>query len=233
MPRYPNEGCESPGVEKRESHGPKPRDRRRGAPRGSDLRVVLRAPAPPRRASIRATADRGGPELRRSDARRVLGRRRSGELAGRTGRCIPGQSLRGRPRSCRLAWLAARPAYLQTEVARFYEGPIDGGPDAPERRLNAWPLDEAYIDSVEGDPGAGLVNDPVGSRRSTARRLRAANEQGGETNIATGWHAIEFLLWGQDRILGPGGGRTLVPRLRRRGGRRPERGAPRGVSRRP
>ena len=28
--------------------------------------------------------------------------------------------------------------------------------------------------------------------------LRGANEAGGETNIATGYHAIEFLLWGQD-----------------------------------
>ena len=108
--------------------------------------------------------------------------------------------------SCRLAWLAARPAYLQTEVARFYEGPIDGGPNAPERRLNAWPLDEAYIDSVEGDPDAGLVNDPVGTPTIDRSSLRAANERDGETNIATGWHAIEFLLWGQDRILGPGGG---------------------------
>ena len=30
------------------------------------------------------------------------------------------------------------------------------------------------------------------------RNLAAQNERGGEENIATGWHAIEFLLWGQD-----------------------------------
>ena len=109
--------------------------------------------------------------------------------------------------ACRRAWLAARPAYLQTEVARFYEGPIDGGPDAPERWLNAWPLDEAYIDFVEGDPSAGLVNDPLGFPTIDRATLRERNERGGETNIATGWHAIEFLLWGQDLVVGPSGGR--------------------------
>jgi putative iron-regulated protein len=108
--------------------------------------------------------------------------------------------------AARAAWLAARPAYLQTEVARFYEGPIDGGPNAPERWLNAWPLDEAYIDAVDGAPSAGLVNDPAGFPTIDATSLRAVNERGGEANIATGWHAIEFLLWGQDLVEGPGGG---------------------------
>src|SRR5690606_23968157 len=44
------------------------------------------------------------------------------------------------------AWLAAREPYLQTEVYRFYQGPIDNDDDGPEGLLNAWPLDEAYID---------------------------------------------------------------------------------------
>ncbi len=109
--------------------------------------------------------------------------------------------------ACRDAWLAARPVYLQTEVARFYEGPIDGGADAPEKLLNAWPLDEAYIDYVRGDPGAGIINDPARYPRIDRATLRGANEQGGEANIATGWHAVEFLLWGQDLELGPGGGK--------------------------
>jgi putative iron-regulated protein len=109
--------------------------------------------------------------------------------------------------SCRRAWLRARPSYLQTEVGRFYEGPVDGGPDAPEKFLNAWPLDEAYIDYVEGAPRAGLINDPAGFPKIDRSTLRSANEKGGEANVATGWHAIEFLLWGQDLRPGPGGGR--------------------------
>jgi putative iron-regulated protein len=95
-------------------------------------------------------------------------------------------------------WLDARPTYLQTEVARFYDGPIDNEEDGPEGLINAWPLDEAYIDYVEGDPDSGIINDLVGFPSITAEVLEAANEAGGETNIATGWHAIEFLLWGQD-----------------------------------
>ena len=55
------------------------------------------------------------------------------------------------------AWLAAREFYGQTEVFRFYSGPIDDD-NGPEGRINAWPLDESYIDSVAGKPMAGLVN---------------------------------------------------------------------------
>jgi putative iron-regulated protein len=103
------------------------------------------------------------------------------------------------------AWLSARPDYGLTEAFRFYGGPIDDEEDGPEGRINAWPLDEAYIDYVEGNPEAGMVNDPVGTPAITAEGLAAANEEGGETNISTGWHAIEFLLWGQDLAeTGPG-----------------------------
>lgn len=97
--------------------------------------------------------------------------------------------------TAREAWRAAREVYGQTEAFRFYGGPIDDG-QGPEGRLNAWPLDEAYIDSVRGKPGAGLVNNPkLAITKATLARL---NERGGEENISTGWHAIEFMLWGQD-----------------------------------
>lgn len=94
------------------------------------------------------------------------------------------------------AWRAAREPYLQTEVFRFYGGPIDDAETGPEGMLNAWPLDEAYIDYVEGDTDAGIINDL--SVTIDAESLMELNEQGGEENIATGYHAIEFLLWGQD-----------------------------------
>ena len=47
-------------------------------------------------------------------------------------------------------------------------------------------------------PTAGIINDTAGVPEITTDVLVAANEEGGETNISTGWHAIEFLLWGQD-----------------------------------
>lgn len=102
----------------------------------------------------------------------------------------------------RQAWLAAREFYDQTEAFRFYGGPIDND-NGPEGRLNAWPLDEAYVDYVEGKPKAGLVNNP--KFKISAANLKKFNERGGEENISAGWHAIEFLLWGQDRSeTGPG-----------------------------
>jgi putative iron-regulated protein len=103
------------------------------------------------------------------------------------------------------AWLDGRVLYGPTEVYRFYDGPIDDPEDGPEGQINSWPLDEAYLDYVEGDPSAGIVNDTEGVPEITTDVLVAANTQGGEENISTGWHAIEFLLWGQDLSdTGPG-----------------------------
>ena len=93
------------------------------------------------------------------------------------------------------AWLAAREFYGQTEAFRFYSGPIDDD-KGPEGRLNSWPLDESYIDRVVGKPASGIVNNPKIKINKAA--LAKLNERGGEENIAAGWHAIEFLLWGQD-----------------------------------
>ncbi len=95
-------------------------------------------------------------------------------------------------------WLSARDDYGPTEAFRFYDGPIDNPDDGPEGLINAWPLDEAYIDYVEGDPNAGIINKPGDYPVIDADLLVSLNEQGGEENVSTGWHAIEFLLWGQD-----------------------------------
>ena len=103
------------------------------------------------------------------------------------------------------AWLIARDDYGPTEAFRFYGGPIDNEVDGPEGLLNAWPMDEAYIDYVEGDTGAGIINNPAGYPVIDAQLIESLNEEGGEENVSTGWHAIEFLLWGQDlNEFGPG-----------------------------
>ncbi len=103
------------------------------------------------------------------------------------------------------AWLTARDDYGPTEAFRFYGGPIDNEETGVEGLVNAWPLDEAYIDYVDGDSEAGIVNNTDEHPTIDADTLVAANEQGGEANVSTGWHAIEFLLWGQDLSAdGPG-----------------------------
>lgn len=104
--------------------------------------------------------------------------------------------------AARKAWLDAREVYGQTEAFRFYGGPIDDD-NGPEGRINAWPMDESYVDYVVDAPDAGIINNRKVA--ITKKQLASLNERDGEENIATGWHAIEFLLWGQDQSdTGPG-----------------------------
>jgi putative iron-regulated protein len=115
-------------------------------------------------------------------------------------------------KAAREAWLAARVPYMQTEVFRFGNPVVDDW----EGQLNAWPLDEGLIDYVAqdyqhalGNPGASaniiantelqVGEDKVDVSTITPELLASLNELGGsEANVATGYHAIEFLLWGQD-----------------------------------
>lgn len=114
--------------------------------------------------------------------------------------------------AAREAWIAARAPYMQSEVFRFGNPVVDDW----EGQLNAWPLDEGLIDYVAsdyqhalGNPGAtaNIIANPsiqVGEDKLDASAisgelLASLNELGGsEANVATGYHAIEFLLWGQD-----------------------------------
>ena len=99
-------------------------------------------------------------------------------------------------------WRAARIPYGYSEAFRFYGGPIDDE-DGPEGRLNGWPLDENHIDTVRADgynaaPGSNIIANADAFPDITPELIAAQNEAGGEKNIASGYHAIEFLLWDQD-----------------------------------
>lgn len=107
-------------------------------------------------------------------------------------------------KAAREAWTAARRPYLQSETCRFYAGPIDD-PDGPEPLLNAWPLDENFIEGSPDSPDPGIVGNTRDYPHLTSSLLVSINQQDGERNIACGWHAVEFLLWGSDRdAAGPG-----------------------------
>jgi putative iron-regulated protein len=99
--------------------------------------------------------------------------------------------------ACKQAWKDSRIPYGQTEAYRFYDGAIDGQ-DGLEGFINSWPLDESYIDYVNGDNTAGIINKPASYPNITKQVLMNLNTADSETNVATGYHAIEFLLWGQD-----------------------------------
>ncbi|VVT05533.1 putative Lipoprotein [Roseovarius sp. EC-HK134] len=116
--------------------------------------------------------------------------------------------------AARAAWLAARVPYQQSEVFRFGNAIVDDW----EGRVNAWPLDEGLIDYVDGAYGGAtdqnqlaalnVIANPVftlSGQEIDATEITPALLQetlheadGVEANVATGYHAIEFLLWGQD-----------------------------------
>lgn len=105
--------------------------------------------------------------------------------------------------AARQAWRVARVPYQQTEFGRFYNGPIDDPETGNvEGMINPWPLDEATIDYVSGSDGAplfgGVINMTSEYPDISAQVLSQDNMVPGEENVTTGYHAIEFLLWGQD-----------------------------------
>lgn len=101
----------------------------------------------------------------------------------------------------RKAWVSARTPYSKTEAFRFYDGPID----QVEPLINAWPIDENYIDHVTGEQDAGLINAVSKIPELSREIISGLNAKEGEKNISAGFHAIEFLLWGQDTdMAGPG-----------------------------
>lgn len=103
--------------------------------------------------------------------------------------------------AAREAWLVARHPYQQTEVFRFYDGPID----RVELRINTWPIDEGYIDGSGSTGKLGIIDDPKGYPELSTELLAKLNAKEGETSISTGYHVLEFLLWGADRRAdGPG-----------------------------
>ena len=115
--------------------------------------------------------------------------------------------------SAKQAWVAARVPYQQTEVYRFGNTIVDDW----EGRVNAWPLDEGLIDYVDADYGkeseenvfytANVIANPVlnisgkkiDATKIDTKLIKSLHEiDEVEANVSIGYHAVEFLLWGQD-----------------------------------
>ncbi len=116
--------------------------------------------------------------------------------------------------AARAAWITARVPYQQTEVYRFGNAVVDDW----EGKVNAWPLDEGLIDYVDASYGGAsdenefaalnVIANPsfdLSGKTIDASEITPAllsdtlhEADGIEANVATGYHAIEFLLWGQD-----------------------------------
>ncbi|MGH6760617.1 MAG: imelysin family protein [Phyllobacterium sp.] len=116
--------------------------------------------------------------------------------------------------AARTAWKAARVPYQQSEAFRFGNPIVDDW----EGRVNAWPLDEGLIDYVDQGYGteseenslytANVIankkitinGEEVDASAITPELIAGKLQEAGdiEANVASGYHAIEFLLWGQD-----------------------------------
>nr|WP_319246292.1 imelysin family protein [uncultured Celeribacter sp.] len=116
--------------------------------------------------------------------------------------------------AAKAAWIEARVPYQQSEVFRFGNPIVDDW----EGKVNAWPLDEGLIDYVDDSYGGPTDENAYAALNVIATpKFELSGEEidasaitpeliGGtlheadevEANVASGYHAIEFLLWGQD-----------------------------------
>lgn len=143
------------------------------------------------------------------------------------------------------AWLTSRVTYGLTEAFRFSKGPIDADSDAPhdaaqwvvdaydapEGSLNSWPLDERMIDTVIGDgstqaggyTGSIVQGDIAPAIAIDATELADANaaQDADEKDVTIGYHAIEFLLWGQDQDYASGPATDAITNGAMKAGERP------------
>ena len=125
--------------------------------------------------------------------------------------------------AARESWKTARVPYLQTEGFRFGNKIVDDW----EGEVNSWPLDEGLIDYVDGASYGDKKDDNplytaniiankklrIGAKILDAAKINKELIKGlnsaldVQANVGTGYHAIEFLLWGQDlNGTGPGAG---------------------------
>jgi putative iron-regulated protein len=125
-------------------------------------------------------------------------------------------------KAARDAWKQSRVPYMQSEAFRFGNSEIDD----LEGNVNSWPLDEGLIDYVDSGYGTTSDSNPyytlnvianpslkmgdktVDAAKITPELITSLQSAGdNEANVAIGYHAIEFLLWGQDlNGTGPGAG---------------------------
>jgi len=114
--------------------------------------------------------------------------------------------------AAREAWKAARVPYQQSEAFRFGNPIVDDW----EGRVNSWPLDEGLIDYTSADygneenalatlnviatPKFTLSGKEIDATTITPELISGTLHEadGIEANVASGYHAIEFMLWGQD-----------------------------------
>lgn len=96
--------------------------------------------------------------------------------------------------ACRDQWVLAHIPYSQSEVFSRAMGPVD----PLEQRINAWEMEPAFLDYLSDSANSGIVYDLNLAPAINQETLLAIHQSSNPKHIALGYHAIEFLLWGED-----------------------------------
>lgn len=102
-------------------------------------------------------------------------------------------------KACQDAWVLAHIPYSQAEVLGFPGSPVaqvEG--TVLQDRINAWQFTAAHIDYVNDSLESGIINQTNKYPTITAKLLQDLNNSVDGKRITLGFHALEFLLWGED-----------------------------------
>jgi putative iron-regulated protein len=106
---------------------------------------------------------------------------------------------------CRVTWKAFYNEFLLLSPYRYYSGGLDAGFEENQNYLDLSGINYSYIDYTVNQPNAGIIKDSINYPEINQVGMLAWNQEGGEKNIALGFHVLEFLLWGEDlSATGPG-----------------------------
>ena len=101
------------------------------------------------------------------------------------------------------SWRQAYDDFLASLIFAYL--PIQDPPDWHTQRiayndllvqLDSWPIEGGYIDYIPGYPFSGIVNDLA--LVIDEKNIRSQHGFTDPTNASLGYHAIEFMFWGQE-----------------------------------
>jgi putative iron-regulated protein len=101
------------------------------------------------------------------------------------------------------SWRLAYNSFLRSLIFSYL--PIQDPPDWQSQRigyshllaqLDSWPIEGGYIDYIQGYPFSGIVNDLTLDIDEDS--IRSQHGFTDPSNASLGYHALEFMLWGND-----------------------------------
>jgi putative iron-regulated protein len=94
-------------------------------------------------------------------------------------------------------WNTAHQAYLACQLYQMLAFSRSGQKqlELTKQRVNAWPIQGGYIDYLPGYQFTGIINDST--LAITLDNLLSQHQFSDLSDVSVGFHALEFLLWGE------------------------------------